>query len=206
LPRATVLEVVIIALVRLVAGAVGRSFGFSFEPPQQRIYYANHTSHLDTLVIWSLIPRDQRRRVRPAAAADYWWTSRWRRYLAERVLHCVPVVRHRASAAENPLEAVEAALTQGDSLIIFPEGTRGSGDAVQPFRSGLYHLAAKFPEVELVPVYLHNLNRTLPKGEFLPVPIVCTVGFGAGLRLMEGEKRDDFIARAQTALEGLASL
>jgi len=201
-----VLEVLIIGLVRLVTGAVGRSFGFSFEPPQQRIYYANHTSHLDTLVIWSLIPRDQRRRVRPAAAQDYWWASRWRRYLAEQVLHCVPVVRHRASPTENPLEAVEAALAQGDSLIIFPEGTRGTGEEMQPFRSGLYHLAAKFPEAELVPVYLHNLNRTLPKGEFLPVPIVCTVAFGAGLRLIEGEKRDDFIARAQRALEGLAAL
>jgi len=201
-----VLEVLIIGLVRLVTGAVGRSFGFSFEPPQQRIYYANHTSHLDTLVIWSLIPRDQRRRVRPAAAQDYWWASRWRRYLAEQVLHCVPVVRHRASPTENPLEAVEAAFAQGDSLIIFPEGTRGTGEEMQPFRSGLYHLAAKFPEAELVPVYLHNLNRTLPKGEFLPVPIVCTVAFGAGLRLIEGEKRDDFIARAQRALEGLAAL
>jgi len=201
-----VLEALIIGLVRLVTGAVGRSFGFSFEPPQQRIYYANHTSHLDTLVIWSLIPRDQRRRVRPAAAQDYWWASRWRRYLAEQVLHCVPVVRHRASPTENPLEAVEAALAQGDSLIIFPEGTRGTGEEMQPFRSGLYHLAAKFPEAELVPVYLHNLNRTLPKGEFLPVPIVCTVAFGAGLRLIEGEKRDDFIARAQRALEGLAAL
>jgi 1-acyl-sn-glycerol-3-phosphate acyltransferase len=200
-----VLEVLIIALVRLFTGAVGRSFSFSFDPPQQRIYYANHTSHLDTLVIWSLIPRDQRRRVRPAAAQDYWWTSRWRRYVAERVLHCVPVVRHRTSAAQNPLEAVEAALAQGDSLIIFPEGTRGSGDSIQAFRSGLYHLAAKFPEVELVPVYLHNLNRILPKGEFLPVPIVCTVAFGAGLRLMEGETRDAFIARARTALQQLAA-
>jgi 1-acyl-sn-glycerol-3-phosphate acyltransferase len=201
-----VFELLIIGLVRLITGAVGRSFGFSFEPPQQRIYYANHTSHLDTLVIWSLIPRDQRRRVRPAAAEDYWWASRWRRYLAEQVLHCVPVVRHRASAAENPLEAVEAALAQGDSLILFPEGTRGSGDGIQAFRSGLYHLANKFPEIELVPVYLRNLNRSLPKGEFLPVPIVCTVAFGAGLRLIAGEPRGDFIARAQTALEGLASL
>jgi 1-acyl-sn-glycerol-3-phosphate acyltransferase len=104
------------------------------------------------------------------------------------------------------LEAVEAALAQGDSLIIFPEGTRGAGDVIQPFKRGLYHLAAKFPEVELVPVYLHNLNRALPKGEFLPVPIVCTVAFGAGLRLMRDEKREEFIARAQTALEGLASL
>lgn len=199
-------EVLIIALVRLVTGAVGRSFGFSFEPLQQRIYYANHTSHLDTLVIWSLIPREQRRRVRPAAAEDYWWASRWRRYVAEQVLHCVPVVRHRASATENPLEAVETALTQNNSLIIFPESTRNSSDGIQPFRSGLYHLAAKFPEVELVPVYLHNLNRALPKGELLPVPIICTVAFGAGLRLITGEARSDFIARAQTALEGLASL
>lgn len=198
------LEFLIIGIVRLLTGAVGLSRGFSFEPPQQRIYYANHTSHLDTLVIWSLIPRAQRRRVRPAAAEDYWWPSRWRRYLAERVLRAVPVVRHRTSPDDNPLAAVEAALAQGDSLIIFPEGTRGTGAGIQPFRSGLYHLAAKFPDAALVPVYLENLNRVLPKGELLPVPIVCTVVFGSELRLKEGETRSEFIARAQAELTALS--
>ena len=199
------IEALLIGLTRLLTGAVVRSRGFAFEPEQQRIYYANHTSHIDTLLLWSLIPRTQRRRVHPAAAQDYWWTSGWRRYLAERVFHAVPVVRQRESATEDPLQAVEAVLARGDSLIFFPEGTRGTGDAVQRFRGGLHHLARQCPGIVLVPVYISNLNRVLPKGEFLPVPVICTVTFGAGFTLDADEPRAAFIARAQAELEALSA-
>jgi 1-acyl-sn-glycerol-3-phosphate acyltransferase len=199
------IEAVLIGLVRLLTGAVVRSQGFTFEPVQQRIYYANHTSHLDTLLIWSLIPREQRRQVHPAAAQDYWWTSRWRRYLAEQVFRAVPVVRQRnAASEEDPLQAVESVLARGDSLIFFPEGTRGSGTGVQRFRSGLYQLARQSPGVVMVPVFISNLNRVLPKGEFLPVPVICTVTFGAGITLDADEPRAAFIARAQAELQALS--
>jgi len=191
--------------VRLLTGAVARSRGFSFDPALQRIYYANHTSHLDTLLIWSLIPRSQRRKVRPAAAQDYWWSSRWRRFLAEKIFHAVPVVRQSGAPRRDPLRDLEAALAQGDSLILFPEGTRGAGTKIQPFKTGLHHLVAKHPGVTLVPVYINNLNRVLPKGELLPVPILCTVTFGAEFLLEAGETRADFIARAQAELEALVT-
>jgi 1-acyl-sn-glycerol-3-phosphate acyltransferase len=199
------IESFLIGLTRILTGAVVRTRGFSFDPPAQRIYYANHTSHMDTLLVWSLIPRGQRRKVRPVAARDYWWSSSWRRYLAEKVLHAVPVLRVREMALDDPLHDLEAALAQGDSLIFFPEGTRGTGGKIQPFKNGLHHIVAKHPHVTLVPVYIENLNRVLPKGEMLPVPILCTVSFGAGFSLEAGERRADFIARAQAALEALVT-
>ena len=195
---------VLIALTRLMTGAVVKTRDFAFEPPVQRIYYANHTSHVDTLLIWSSVPKSQRRQVRPAAAKDYWWSSRWRRHIAENVLHAVPVPRHRDAAESDPLHELSHALAQGDSLIFFPEGTRGNGGAIQPFKHGLYHLAEKYPHVRLVPVYIDNLNRVLPKGEFFPVPILCTITFGAEFALREGETKGDFIARAKSGLEALA--
>jgi 1-acyl-sn-glycerol-3-phosphate acyltransferase len=197
------IEAGLIALTRLLTGAIVRSDGFDFEPPAQRIYYANHTSHMDTLLLWSLIPRAQRRNTRPAAAKDYWWSSPWRQYLAERVFRTVPVVRQRENPEDDPLGPLEAALAAGDSLIFFPEGTRGAGGHVQPFKSGLYHLASKHPHVTLVPVYIDNLNRVLPKGEFLPVPIICTVRIGAGFTLDPSETKADFITRAHSRLEAL---
>lgn len=187
-------------LTRLLTGVQARSAGFAFEPPAQRLYYANHSSHLDTLIIWTLIPDDQRRRTRPAAAQDYWWSSPLRRYIAEQVLNAVPVVREKSSPEQDPLEGLRQALTAGDSLIFFPEGTRGSGDQIAPFKSGLYRLAIEFPQLQLVPVYIDNLNRVLPKGEMLPVPLICSALFGAPLRPDEGESRQDFLQRARAAL------
>jgi 1-acyl-sn-glycerol-3-phosphate acyltransferase len=198
------IEACLIALTRLLTGAIVRADGIAFEPPAQRIYYANHTSHMDALLLWSLIPTAQRRNTRPAAAKDYWWSSPWRQYLAERVFRAIPVVRERLNPDDDPLGPLEQALAAGSSLIFFPEGTRGAGGHIQPFKSGLYHLAAKYPHVTLVPVYVDNLNRVLPKGEFLPVPIICTVRIGAGFTLDPTETKADFIARAHSRLEALA--
>ena len=197
------IEKLLIFLTRLLTGAIAQSRGFSFDPPTQRIYYANHSSHMDTLVIWSLIPKAQRHKVRPAAAKDYWWSSSWKKYLAEHVFNAISVERLPEHGC-NPLQSLDDALTQGDSLIFFPEGTRGSGTKIQPFKNGLYHLVAKHPHITLVPVYIDNLNRVLPKGELLPVPIICTVTFGAGFTIKPDESKTDFISRAHTELEMLA--
>ena len=155
------------------------------------------------LLLWSLIPKGQRRNTHPAAAKDYWWSSPWRQYLAERVFRAVPVARQRENRDDDPLGPLEAVLAAGGSLVFFPEGTRGAGWPIQPFKGGLYHLAAKFPHVTLVPVYIDNLNRVLPKGEILPVPIICTVHIGAGFRLDPAEMKADFISRAHSRLEAL---
>jgi len=168
--------------------------------PAQRIYFANHASHMDTLVLWAALPAELRRTTRPVAAADYWGGDRVRRYLAEAVLGAVLIDRGAGAEALVPLAA---ALREGFSLIVFPEGTRGAEVLPGPFRAGLYFLARDFPEVELVPVYLDNLNRALPKGVLLPVPVSAAALFGAPMQVGAGEEKAAFLARAHAAVSAL---
>ena len=170
-----------------------------------RIYFANHTSHLDFFVIWACLPPEQRKRCLPVAAKDYWESGRIRRYLANRVFRAVLVDRNNVSARTNPLKRMDEALAGGESLIIFPEGSRSPDGEMQPFKPGLYHLARHNPEIPLTPVCLENLNRILPKGERLPVPLLSAVTFGRDMRLETGESKSDFLNRAQTAVEELRS-
>jgi 1-acyl-sn-glycerol-3-phosphate acyltransferase len=193
----------LVFLVRLLLGAAPRWVGC--EPvPRQRIYFANHTSHVDTLAIWSALPPELRARTRPVAAADYWGGGGLRRYIALRGLNAVLIDRQRAQDGADPLAPLGEALARGDSLIIFPEGTRRPQRLPGEFKSGLYHLATRFPQVELVPVYLENLHRSMPKGTMLPVPLICTVRFGASLALGDNEDKGAFLERARKAVEELA--
>jgi 1-acyl-sn-glycerol-3-phosphate acyltransferase len=192
----------LVGVVKLLVGAYARWIG-SAPASTQRIYFANHTSHIDTLAIWSSLPRTLRRRTRPIAARDY-WGSGLRKYIATRGFGAVLIDRARENAQIDPLEPLRASLREGDSLIIFPEGTRGSSAIPAAFRSGLFRLAGEFPGVELIPVYLDNLHRSLPKGALLPVPVVCTVRFGAPLARLTDESREAFLARARDAVIALA--
>lgn len=173
--------------------------------PGRRVYFANHASHLDFVLIWSALPGALRARTRPVAAADYWTASRPRRYLAERVFRALLVERGGSGVGRlrAQLERMVAALDAGDSLILFPEGTRGAGGGMAPFQGGLYYLARQRPEVALVPVHLHNTQRILPKGEPIPVPLLGRVSFGPPLRLEGGETREDFLARARATVARL---
>jgi 1-acyl-sn-glycerol-3-phosphate acyltransferase len=173
---------------------------------RQRVYFANHTSHLDFVVLWSVLPRRLREKTRPVAAKDY-WNSGLRKRIAVNAFHAVLVERggksaelDRMAAARHTLDMLLEALGEHNSLIVFPEGTRGNGLQVGPFKSGIYYLWSKRPDVQFVPVYLSNLNRILPKGEFLPVPVISRVTFGAPLRLDAGETKDSFLAKAHDAV------
>ena len=172
----------------------------------QCIYFANHGSHLDFIVLWAVLPKDLRARTRPVAARDYWESSRLRRYMATRVFKAVLVDRAGGSLGQLrvQMDQLIAALDDGDSLIIFPEGTRGSSGEIGPFKSGLDYLARQRPDVDLVPVHLHNLQRIMPKGEFLPVPQLSCISFGAPLRLQDGEPKAAFLTRAHQAVASLA--
>ena len=196
------------ALVRLATGV--RVRWEACEPsPRQRVYFANHTSHLDAVVLWGALPAALRARTRPVAGRDYWERGALRRWLAERVFRVVLVDRgapagtERAEAARRTIDALVEAMRAGDSLIVFPEGTRGEGVEIGPFKSGIYHLAARMPGVELVPAYLENLNRILPKGEVLPVPLAGSVAFGPPIVLGDGEGKQAFLARAREAVRRL---
>jgi 1-acyl-sn-glycerol-3-phosphate acyltransferase len=172
--------------------------------PRQRIYFANHASHGDFVLIWSVLPKDLRDRTRPVAGADYWRKSRLKEFLGSEVFKAVLIERQAESRTEDPIQRMSEALDGGDSLILFPEGTRNMTDEpLLPFKSGLYNLALARPGVELVPTWIDNLSRVLPKGEFLPLPLLCSVAFGEPLTLGEGEERKAFLARARNALLAL---
>jgi 1-acyl-sn-glycerol-3-phosphate acyltransferase len=183
----------------------------------QRVYFANHSSHLDFLVIWSTLPPSRRRSTRPVAGRDYWDRSALRRHLAGQVFRAVLVDRASSDvgsgdpestrrAARIAVERMARDMGQSDSLIVFPEGTRSSNGEIGPFKSGLYHLLRARPDVELVPVHLENLNRILPKGEALPVPMLSRVTFGPVLETDVEEPKEVFLARARDALVNLGAL
>ncbi|MBA2548239.1 MAG: 1-acyl-sn-glycerol-3-phosphate acyltransferase, partial [Burkholderiaceae bacterium] len=163
----------IVWLVRLLVGAYPRWVG-SAPTASQRIYFANHTSHMDTIVLWAALPRSLRANTRPVAAKDYWDKPGIRRAIAKEELNVVMIDRSRVDLNADPLDPLRDALEHGFSLIIFPEGTRSAQSLPGEFKSGLYHLAHEFGAVELIPVYIENLHRSMPKGAFLPVPIICT--------------------------------
>lgn len=193
----------LIGIVRLLVGATPRWIGTT-PTNTQRIYFANHSSHVDTIALWSALTPDLRARTRPVAAADYWGAGRFKRYVALKGLNAVLINRSRTDPSDNPLSPLFEALEQGDSLIIFPEGTRQAQPLPGNFKSGLFHLAERYPHVELIPVYLENLHRCMPKGTFFPVPIICTVRFGAPLEHIDNEDKQAFLSRARNAVIGAA--
>ncbi len=172
---------------------------------RQRIYFANHASHGDFILLSACLPLRERGRTRAVAAADYWGKSRLRRFIAEDMLSSVLIHRNWTEPQDNPMTAMLAVLDQGDSLIIFPEGTRNMSDdePLLRFRSGLYNLTLARPQVELVPCWIENMSRVLPKGHFLPIPLLCRVVFGPPIALEPGEDRQDFLQRAHAALLAL---
>jgi len=185
-------------VARLITGAQGHWQG-CLPAPEQRIYFANHQSHLDWVLIWAALPRELRERTRPIAARDYWTATRLKRWLTSEVFRAVYVDRQRTDD-QDPLEPLLQALKAGDSLVIFPEGTRSLKGEPLPFKSGLYHLAQQFPQVPLVPAWIDNVQRVMPKGEVVPVPILCSVTFGQPLRLLPGEEKTVFLDRARQAV------
>lgn len=204
-PRPHPLASALAFAARLISGVQVRWYDCA-PNTRQRVYFANHTSHLDAVVLWAALPGAARILAAPVAGRDYWEKTATRRYLSSRVFRAVLINRRPAgtpptrAAAEAVTHDLVAALDRGLSLIVFPEGTRGSGDEVSAFKSGLYHLARQRPDVELVPAYLENLNRILPKGEVLPVPFMSSATFGPPIHLTAGESKADFLARARDAV------
>jgi 1-acyl-sn-glycerol-3-phosphate acyltransferase len=173
--------------------------------PATRIYFANHSSNGDFVLLWAVLPAPLRARTRPVAAADYWLTSPLKSFIGRDVFDAVLIQRDPAARTEDPVDQMIAALDDGASIILFPEGTRNTGtDALLPFRSGLWHVARQRRGVECVPVWIANLNRVMPKGEVIPIPLVCTVTFGTPLQVRTGEEKDAFLSRARDALLALA--
>ncbi|MCB9939303.1 MAG: 1-acyl-sn-glycerol-3-phosphate acyltransferase [Planctomycetaceae bacterium] len=171
----------------------------------QRVYFANHTSHLDALVLWSSLPRNIRALTRAVAAKDYWDKSSFRRYIAGSV-NALLIDRENIKVHRSPVELMIQAIGNTHSLIVFPEGGRNATDEMGEFKSGLYYLGKKRPDLELVPVYIDNLNRVLPRGEFLPVPLLSCITIGPPMWLEAGESKAEFLKRARESVKRLKDI
>lgn len=167
---------------------------------KQKVYFANHSSHIDTIAIFSALPPRERKQTKPVAAKDYWGKNKFIRFIAEQGLNCVLIERYNA---KNSLEPVLQQLDIGKSLILFPEGTRGDSETPSHFKSGIYHIYKDHPEIDFIPVYLNNLHRAMRKGKFLPLPVLCNVRLGKPLEYVENESKDEFLNRAYQSLIGL---
>ena len=191
----------LLGLIRVLTGAQARWHGC---PPkaEQRIYFANHQSHADLVMIWAALPKELRHITRAIAAKDYWTKTPFKQWITTAVFNVIYVSRDRSSD-EDPLEPLVEALGNGDSIILFPEGTRGHNELPQPFKAGLYNLALKCPGAVLVPAWINNVQHVLPKGEVVPVPVLCSVTFGEPIQLQAEEERRVFLDRARAAVIAL---
>ena len=194
----------LIGCMRLLTGATSRWLA----PPSlnsQCIYFANHTSHLDALILWASLPRQIREVTRPVAAKDYWNKDFLRRYMA-KTFNALLIDRDEIKVHNSPIDLMIREMGSDFSLIVFPEGTRNTGEEMQEFKSGLYHLSRKRPDLELMPVYIDNLNRVLPRGEFLPVSLLSSITIGPPIWLEPKENKNDFLKRAREAVRRLKDI
>jgi 1-acyl-sn-glycerol-3-phosphate acyltransferase len=189
--------VLLISFAKILTGV--RLIWRGCEPSKkQRIYYANHSSHADFVLIWSALPKQIRENTRAVAAHDYWAKTPIRRFMIHKMFNAVLV--DRSAKGANPLKPILEALKDGASIIIFPEGTRNKEDTLLPFKAGIYLLAKENPDVEIVPIWLDNLKRVMPKGHFIPLPFLCTLVAGNAVKLKENETKQEFLDRLRDEL------
>lgn len=186
-------------LVRLATGvSLGRVEGWTGNPC---VFFANHASNLDALVIWAALPREIREQTSPVAAQDYWTKNAIRRWVSGKIFHAILLNRKgRPEDRSHPLQGVFDTLGAGRSIIIFPEGTRSLDGTLQKFKPGIFHLKERFPQCAMFPISLQNLNRILPKGQSLPVPLIGRITVHPPLADIAGESREEFLARARSAV------
>jgi 1-acyl-sn-glycerol-3-phosphate acyltransferase len=192
-------------VARLLSGASVRWID-SQPDTCQRVYFANHTSHLDAIVLWSALPPAVRALARPVAAKDYWTKGRIRRYMAQEVFNAMLIDRTEIKVHNSPVDAMLREIGQQYSLIVFPEGGRSDGRDIGEFKSGLYYLCKKRPDLELIPVHIDNMNRILPRGQVLPVPLLTCISFGPPMWLEAREPKVRFLERARAAVRRLKEL
>ena len=203
-PLARVLDTVLCLITSFITGVTSKQASDLAFPPTDKFYYANHASHGDFVLVWISLPKTWRMLTQPVAGADYWLGSKLKAFIAEQVFRVLLIDRQHDP--KQAIAAMDGALKQGKSLILFPEGTRNTTDdqILLPFKSGLYHLARENENIEFVPVWINNINRVLPKGKILPIPLLCDVRIGEVIKKLPDEDKTEFLTRTRQALLDLA--
>ena len=203
-PLARVLDTFLCLITSFITGVTSRPASDLAFTPTNKVYYANHASHGDFVLVWISLPKTWRMLTQPVAGADYWLGSKLKAFIAEQVFRVLLI--DRQSDPKQAIAAMDGALKEGKSLILFPEGTRNTTDdqVLLPFKSGLYHLARENENVEFVPVWINNINRVLPKGKILPIPLLCEVRIGEVIKKLPDEDKTEFLTRTRQALLDLA--
>ena len=203
-PLARVLDTFLCLITSFITGVTSRPASDLAFTPTNKVYYANHASHGDFVLVWISLPKTWRMLTQPVAGADYWLGSKLKAFIAEQVFRVLLI--DRQSDPKQAIAAMDGALKEGKSLILFPEGTRNTTDdqVLLPFKSGLYHLARENENVEFVPVWINNINRVLPKGKILPIPLLCEVRIGDVIKKLPDEDKTAFLTRIRQALLDLA--
>ena len=203
-PLARVLDTFLCLITSFITGVTSRPASDLAFTPTNKVYYANHASHGDFVLVWISLPKTWRMLTQPVAGADYWLGSKLKAFIAEQVFRVLLI--DRQSDPKQAIAAMDGALKEGKSLILFPEGTRNTTDdqILLPFKSGLYHLARENENVEFVPVWINNINRVLPKGKILPIPLLCDVRIGEVIKKLPDEDKTEFLTRTRQALLDLA--
>jgi len=196
----------LIVLTRIVSGATVLWYESQPDDACQRIYFANHTSHLDALVIWAALPTAVREKTRIVAAKDYWDANPLRRHISREVLNAVLIDRENVALKNSPIQVMVNEMQNEYSLILFPEGGRSQDGTLGEFKSGLYFLCKRRPDLELIPIYLNNMNGILPRGKSLLVPMLSRVIFGPPMWLEMNESKGSFLTRARDAVLKLQQL
>lgn len=166
------------------------------------IVVANHNSHLDAIVLMTLFGMTRLERVHPVAAADYFLKNRWLAWFSTEIIGIHALERNTVGVRSDPLAGICDGLDRGDILILFPEGSRGEPEQIAEFRTGIAHLAKRYPQVPVVPVFLHGLGKVLPRGEGLLVPFFVDVFVGEPVGWTG--KRDEYMEALQDRFEALA--
>ena len=203
-PLARVLDTFLCLITSFITGVTSKQASDLAFTPTNKEYYANHASHGDIVLVWISLPKTWRMLTQPVAGADYWLGSKLKAFIAEQVFRVLLIDRQHDP--KQAVAAMDGALKQGKSLILFPEGTRNTTDdqVLLPFKSGLYHLARENENVEFVPVWINNINRVLPKGKILPIPLLCDVRIGEVIKKLPDEDKTEFLTRTRQALLDLA--
>ncbi len=203
-PLARVLDTFLCLITSFITGVTSKQASDLAFTPTNKVYYANHASHGDFVLVWISLPKTWRMLTQPVAGADYWLGSKLKAFIAEQVFRVLLIDRQHDP--KQAVAAMDGALKEGKSLILFPEGTRNTTDdqVLLPFKSGLYHLARENENVEFVPVWINNINRVLPKGKILPIPLLCDVRIGEVIKKLPDEDKTEFLTRTRQALLDLA--